>query len=93
MDTSCIGLRSHPSPVASLVAQMVKNLPAMQKTQVRSLAWEYPLGEKMRLKQGLHVSQPLVPHSPPYPFPSKSPIREVTYLRHWDIPKEKKKTI
>ena len=28
---------------ASLVAQMVKNLPVMQKTQVRSLGWEDPL--------------------------------------------------
>ena len=27
----------------SLVAQMVKNLPAMQETQVRSLGWEDPL--------------------------------------------------
>ena len=25
---------------ASLVAQMVKNLPAMQETQVQSLSWE-----------------------------------------------------
>ena len=29
----------------SLVAQMVKNLPAMQKIQVRSLGWEDPLEE------------------------------------------------
>ena len=28
---------------ASLVAQMVKNLPAMQETWVRSLDWEDPL--------------------------------------------------
>ena len=28
---------------ASLVAQMVMNLPAMQETQVQSLRWEYPL--------------------------------------------------
>ena len=28
---------------ASLVAQMVKNLPAMQETQVHSLDWEDPL--------------------------------------------------
>ena len=28
---------------SSLVAQMVKNLPAMQKTQVQSLGWENPL--------------------------------------------------
>ena len=27
---------------ASLVAQMVKNLPAMQETQVQSLGWEDP---------------------------------------------------
>ena len=27
----------------SLVAQMVKNLPAMQETWVRSLGWEDPL--------------------------------------------------
>ena len=32
---------------ASLVAQMVKNLPAMQKTQVRSLNWE------VRLEKGM----------------------------------------
>ena len=30
---------------ASLVAQMVKNLPAMKETQVRSLGWEDPPGE------------------------------------------------
>ena len=28
---------------ASLVAQLVKNLPAMQETSVRSLGWEDPL--------------------------------------------------
>ena len=27
---------------ASLVAQTVKNLPAMQETQVQSLGWDYP---------------------------------------------------
>ena len=30
---------------ASLVAQLVKNLPAMQETWVRSLGWEDPLGK------------------------------------------------
>ena len=30
-----------------LVAQMVKNLPAMHKTQVRSLGWEDPLEKRM----------------------------------------------
>ena len=33
--------------MACLVAQMVKNLPAMQETQVRSLGWEDPLGKGM----------------------------------------------
>ena len=28
---------------ASIVAQLVKNLPAMQETQVRCLCWEDPL--------------------------------------------------
>ena len=32
---------------ASLVAQMVKNQPAMQETWVRSLGWEDPLEEGM----------------------------------------------
>ena len=32
---------------ASLVAQTVKNLPAMQETWVRSLGWEDPLEEGM----------------------------------------------
>ena len=32
---------------ASLVAQMVKNLPAMQETQVQSLGWEDPLEEEI----------------------------------------------
>ena len=32
---------------ASLVAQMVKNLPVMQETQVRSLAWEDPMEKEM----------------------------------------------
>ena len=32
---------------ASLVAQTVKNLPAMQETWVQSLGWEYPLKKGM----------------------------------------------
>ena len=41
----------HDSPLqdswASLVAQMVKNLPAMRETQVQSLGWEDPLEKGM----------------------------------------------
>ena len=36
---------NHSTPWASLVAQMVKSLPAMQETGVRSLGQEDPLGE------------------------------------------------
>ena len=32
---------------ASLVAQMVKNLPAMQDARIRSLGWEDPLEKGM----------------------------------------------
>ena len=32
---------------ASLVAQMVKNVPAVQETQVQSLGWEDPLEKEM----------------------------------------------
>ena len=39
----CLPLR------ASLVAQTVKNLPAMQETQVRSLGWEDPLEKEMAI--------------------------------------------
>ena len=35
------------SRLFSLVAQMVKNLPAMQKTQVQSLGWEDSLEKEM----------------------------------------------
>ena len=36
-----------PFSRASLVAQAVKNLSAMQETQVRSLGWENPLEKRM----------------------------------------------
>ena len=36
-----------PETRASLVAQLVKNLPAMQETWVQSLGWEDPLEKQM----------------------------------------------
>ena len=36
-----------PDCWASLVAQLVKNLPAMRETWVRSLGWEDPLEKEM----------------------------------------------
>ena len=38
---------SHMGNPLELVAQIVKNLPAMQETQVRSLGWEDPLEKEM----------------------------------------------
>ena len=38
---------------ASLVAQLVKNLPAMQETPVQSLGWEDPLEEEMATHSGI----------------------------------------
>ena len=34
--------------IASLVAQTVKNLPAMWETQAQSLSWEDPLEKEMK---------------------------------------------
>ena len=44
--------------MASLVAQMVKNLPAVQETWVRSLGWEDPL-EKGTATPVLHGQRSL----------------------------------
>ena len=39
--------QQHTTPRLSLVAQMVKNSPAMRETWVRSLGWKDPLEEGM----------------------------------------------
>ena len=38
---------------ASLVAQMLENLPAMQETQVRSVGWEDPLEKEMAVHSSI----------------------------------------
>ena len=38
---------------ASLVAQVVKNLPEMQGTRVRSLGWEDPLEKEMATQSSI----------------------------------------
>ena len=40
---------------ASLVAQLIKNLPAMQDTQVRSLGWEDTLEKEMATHSVLFI--------------------------------------
>ena len=46
-------LPPHFFPQASLVAQMVKNLPAMQETQVQSLGQEDPLEKGMAIHSSI----------------------------------------
>ena len=58
---------AHTNPWASLVAQLAKNLPAMQETLVRFLGWEYPL-EKDRLPTPVFLG-----------FPGGSDSKESTY--------------
>ena len=41
----------------SLLAQVVKNLPAMQETQVQSLGWEHPLEERMATHSSVLVQR------------------------------------
>ena len=43
LSINCLVMSGTINYGTSLVAQMVKNLPAMQETQVRSLGWEGPL--------------------------------------------------
>ena len=45
--TNLIWVLTHFSFLASLVAQMVKRLPAMQETRVQFLGWEDPLEKEM----------------------------------------------
>ena len=53
---------------ASLVAQMVKNLPAMQETPVQSLGWEGPLEKGMATQ----------PNSPPGEFHGQRSLVDYT---------------
>ena len=56
------GIVSYPLQYSwvSLVAQMVKNLPALQETWVRSLNWEDPLEESMATHSSIHAWRILV---------------------------------
>ena len=54
---------------ASLVAQLVKNLPAMQETQVQSLGQEGPLEKEMAIRSstlvwGIRWTEDMVGYSP-----------------------------
>ena len=64
----CVDINSYMFR-ASLVAQTRKNLPAVQKTQVRSLGWENPLEKEwpptpVFLPGEFHGRRSLMGHSP-----------------------------
>ena len=42
---------------ASLVTQMVKNLPAMQETWVQSQSWKDPLEKEMATHSSIHARE------------------------------------
>ena len=48
-----MSLHPYPSHQASLVAQSVKNLPAVQETWVQSLNWEDPLEKGMAIHSSI----------------------------------------
>ena len=50
-----LSLKERASFRASLIAQSVKNLPAVQETQVRSLGWEDPLEKEMAIHASIHA--------------------------------------
>ena len=52
---ACSGGKSKIRVQASLVAQLVKNLPAMQETPVQSLGWEDTLEKGTATHSGIHA--------------------------------------
>ena len=49
----CVCVCVYTNIWASLLAQMVNNLPAMWETQVQSLDWEDPLEKRMATHSGI----------------------------------------
>ena len=65
-----------PSSVASLVAQTVKNLPAMQETWVQTLGWEDPL------EKGVATHSNILAWKVPWRGASQATVHEVTKSGH-----------
>ena len=53
----CLSLTTVAYLWASLVAEIVKNLPAIQGTQVQSLGWEDPLEKEMATHSGILLGE------------------------------------
>ena len=67
---------------ASLVAQMVKNLPAMQETQVQSLSLEDPLEERMAIHASILVWK--------IPWTEETGGLQSTVAKRWSNPTERR---
>ena len=83
------GVTSHVIGVpsrASLIAQLVKNLPAMQETLVRSLGWEDPLGKR-------EATTPVFLGLPVAQLVKNLPVMQETWVLSlgWEDPLEKGK--
>ena len=56
LPSSCESIPRRPPPTrAFLVAQLVKNLPAMQDTWVQSLVWENPREKRMATRSSVLI--------------------------------------
>ena len=66
----------------SLVAQMVKNLPAMQETWVRSLGWEDALEKEMATHSSILAWRILWTEEPGGPRPMDSQLYVTKQLTH-----------
>ena len=67
---------------ASLVTQMVKNLPAMQETWVRSLGWEDALEKEMATHSSILAWRILWTEEPGGPRPMDSQLYVTKQLTH-----------
>ena len=67
-----------PNPLLSMVAQMVKNLSAMQETQVRSLGGEDPIEKGMATHSSI-----LVPRIPKTEEPGLDMTEQLTLSLHF----------
>ena len=71
-------------PKPSLVAQMVKKMPAVQETQVRSLGWEDPLEEGMATHSSILAWRIPWTEEPGYSPGGLKELHTTSWLTHTD---------
>ena len=70
-----------PSFLFSLVAQMVKNMPSMQETWVRSLGWEDPLEEGVETHSSILACR--IPSTEEPGGLQSTGLQKVSYMTEW----------